>query len=139
MNKEQFRSLLSEKILILDGAMGTELQKRGFLDDIGSPEELNIKYPQRVAEIHRDYLEAGAEVVIANTFGANSRKLADYNLQSKIVEINQSGIKLAREVASKYNAFVAGDIGPVGSYIAPLGAISFTQAYDCFAEQVKAL
>src|SRR3989339_669792 len=80
MKREQFRQLLSERIVILDGAMGTELQKRGFLDGAGAPEELNVKFPERIRAVHRDYLAAGADIIVTNTFGANRPKLSEYHL-----------------------------------------------------------
>ncbi|MCB4792227.1 MAG: homocysteine S-methyltransferase family protein [Elusimicrobia bacterium] len=139
MNKNDFKELVKERCLILDGAMGTELQKRGSLDGVGAPEELNLKYPERIAEIQKDYLEAGSDIIFANTFGANRHKLADYNLTDKLFEINQAGINNSKKLAKKYNAFVAGDIGPIGSYLEPLGATTFDSAYEIFAEQVKAI
>ena len=130
MTKDKFYELINNKILILDGAMGTELQKRGYLDGVGAPEEININNPEHIKEVHRDYLEAGANIILANTFGGNRHKLDDYKLGDKLIELNQSAIKNAREVANKYNAFVAGDIGSIGSYLKPLGPTTFDQAYD---------
>jgi 5-methyltetrahydrofolate--homocysteine methyltransferase len=139
MDRNAFKKLISERILILDGAMGTELQKRGFLDGVGAPEELNLRYPERIKEVQEDYLRAGSNIIIANTFGANRHKLADYGLQDRIEELNMAGVRISREVAQKYNAFVAGDMGPIGAYLSPLGPISFDQAYELFAEQAHAL
>ena len=139
MNKNEFKRLLSERVLILDGAMGTELYRRGHLSDIGAPEELNLKYPKRLQEVYRDYLEAGSEFILTNSFGANRLKLAEYKLDGKLVEVNQSAVKIARETASKYSALVAADIGPIGCYLQPLGTVSFEEAYEIFSEQVRAL
>ena len=139
MNKEKFRELLKKQILILDGAMGTQLQKLGYLNDAIAPEELNLKFPEYIAEVHRSYLEAGANVITTNTFGANEKKLSDYNLQNKLDEINIAGVKIARKEAEKFNAFVFADMGPVGSYLEPLGPLTFDQTYAIFAKQAKAL
>jgi 5-methyltetrahydrofolate--homocysteine methyltransferase len=139
MNPTEFKKLLSERVIILDGAMGTELQKRGFLDDIGAPEELNINHPERLSAVYADYLAAGAEIILANTFGANRMKLADYNLAAKLGELNRAGIAVARRTAKNFNALVAADIGPLGTYLRPLGSVTFDQAYDVFAEQVREL
>jgi Methionine synthase I (cobalamin-dependent), methyltransferase domain len=139
IDKKTFQKLLSERVLIMDGATGTELQKRHFLDDVGAPEELNLKFPERLAEIHRDYLEAGADVILANTFGANKRKLAEYDLADRLSEINEKGIAIARKEACRFGALVAADIGPLGAYLSPLGQLGFDEAYALFAEQVKTL
>ncbi|MFC1501712.1 homocysteine S-methyltransferase family protein, partial [Elusimicrobiota bacterium] len=139
MNKTDFKKLILEKIIILDGASGTELQKRGFLKDIGAPEELNLKYPERMQAIYKDYLDAGSDAILTNTFGANRMKLKDYGLENRLEEINIKGVEIAREVAKKYNALVIGDISSLGSYLTPLGPVSFDKAYEAFAEQVRAL
>jgi 5-methyltetrahydrofolate--homocysteine methyltransferase len=139
MDKKQFKELINERVLILDGAMGTELQKRGFLEGVGAPEELNLKAPEKISAVQKDYLDAGADIILANTFGANRHKLADYGLSDKLVIINQAAINNSKALAKPYNAFVAGDIGPIGSYLEPLGPVTFDSAYDIFSEQVKAM
>ncbi len=126
---------LKEKILVLDGGMGTELQKRGFTK--GCPDELNIKNPELVKAVHKSYADAGANIIITNTFGANRIKLKQYKLQDKVKEINEAGVKIVRE--SCPNCLVAGDIAPLGAYIEPLGTLTFDEAYSVYAEQVKAL
>ncbi len=139
MDKKEFRKLISEKIIILDGATGTELQKRNFLDGIRAPEELNIKYPERIQAVYSDYFSSGSDAVLSNTFGANRLKLKDFGLENRLEEINIKGIALAKQAAKKYNGLVIGDIGPLGSYLTPLGPVSFDQAYEIFAEQAKAI
>jgi 5-methyltetrahydrofolate--homocysteine methyltransferase len=135
----RFLNALKKNILILDGAMGTELQKRGFLDDCVCPEELNIKSPEKIQAVHQDYLEAGSQVIFTNTFGANRLKLSEFGLEGKLDLINRQGIRNARTLAEKCGAFVGADVGPIGAYISPLGNISFDEAYNLFAEQVKSL
>lgn len=126
---------LKENILVLDGGMGTELQKKGFVK--GSPDELNIKDPELVKSVHKSYADAGANIIITNTFGANRIKLKQYKLQDKVKEINEAAVKNVRE--SCPNCLVAGDIAPLGAYLEPLGTLTFDEAYDVYSEQVKAL
>jgi 5-methyltetrahydrofolate--homocysteine methyltransferase len=126
---------LKEKILLLDGGMGTELQKKGFVK--GCPDELNIKDPAIVKAVHKSYADAGADIIITNTFGANRIKLKEYNLQGKVKEINEAAVKLVRSACP--GCLVAGDIAPLGAYLEPLGKITFDEAYAAYAEQVKAL
>ena len=135
MDKDKLLKLLNEKILVIDGAMGTELQKRGFTK--GCPDELNIKDPELIKSIHKAYADAGADIIETNTFGANRLKLKEYKLQDKVKEINKAAIKNVRE--SCPNCLVAGDIGPLGDMIEPLGKLTFDQAYEAFKEQAEAL
>lgn len=133
----RFLEELNKRILVMDGAMGTQLMERGV-----KPEDCfdaqNLTKPEAVKEIHKAYVKAGADIIETNTFGANRIKLADYKLENKVKEINLAAVKLAREaVGSK--GFVAGSIGPLGKMIDPLGEVTFEQAYAVFAEQAKAL
>ncbi len=139
MNKLEFKKLLNEKILILDGATGTELQKYNFLEGVSTPEELNIKFPERIKQIYSSYIDAGSDVILANTFGANKLKLAQYNLENKIEDIIHAGVNIAKEEASRTGAFVAGDISSLGGYLYPLGNISFDTAYETFKQQAQIL
>ncbi len=135
MKKEEFKKLLSEKILILDGATGTQLQKLGYMQDVATAEELNIKYPERISAVHASYIEAGSDIIFSNTFGANKLKLAHYSLENKIEEIIEKGVLIAKNEAKKTNALVAGDISSVGSYLQPLGPVSIDDAFDAFRQQ----
>lgn len=139
MKKEEFKKLLSEKILILDGATGTELHKLGFMEGISTAEELNIKYPERIRQVHASYISAGSDIIFSNTFGANKLKLAHYNLENKIEEIIEKGVLIAKEAAAKTNALVAGDISSVGSYLQPLGPVSFDNSFEAFRQQALLL
>jgi 5-methyltetrahydrofolate--homocysteine methyltransferase len=139
MNKLEFKELLREKVLILDGATGTQLQKLGFLKDVSTPEELNIKYPERIRQIYSSYISSGSDIILANTFGANKLKLKQYNLVDKMSDIIHAGVSIAKEEANKTNSFVAGDISSIGSYLYPLGAVSFDNAYEAFKEQAQIL
>ena len=131
---------LSMETILADGAMGTMLHARG----IGFEkcfDELNLANPPAVAEIHRAYIEAGAQLIISNTFGANRFKLAKHGLEDHVVQINRAGVDLAKRVvaASFRDVLVAGDVGPLGVRIAPFGRVQPEQARAAFAEQIKAL
>ena len=126
------------EIMILDGAMGTELQAAG-LPLGGVPEVWNIEHPEKVTDIHRRYIEAGSQVVYANTFGANRLKMAKtgYSVQTLIVAAIGNARAAVIE-AGKPETKVALDIGPIGRLISPLGDLAFEEAYDIFAEEVRA-
>jgi homocysteine S-methyltransferase len=101
-------------------------------------DELNLSAPALVKEIHDSYVQAGAEIIESNTFGANAYRLAPYGLVEKLLEINRAGVRLARESAGE-NAWVAGSVGPLGVRIEPLGPTSFQEARAAFKQQVTAL
>lgn len=124
-------NLLGKKLLFIDGAMGTMLGKCDCL-----PEILNIKDSERIKDIHLSYLEAGADIITTNTFGANALKLEGSGYSVK--EIVESGVKNARECADKYGAFVTLDIGPSGKLLSPMGDLPFEKAYALFSEMVIA-
>ncbi len=134
---ENILSRIKRGILILDGAMGTELYKRG-LDPFAIPEELNLVNPKMIIDVHKDYLEAGADIITTNTFGGNRYKLTLKGLGDKVYEINRKGAEIARTIA-KDKAYVAGSMGPIGKMIAPLGDISFEEAVSYYKEQGEAL
>ncbi len=116
---------------LIDGGMGTELQKRG-LKPGGLPELLNLSDPELVCSVHRDYVNAGAEIITANTFGANSKKLGS---AGSVREVIRAGIDLARKAGAPK---VALDIGPTGALLEPMGTMSFEEAYALFKEQAEA-
>jgi 5-methyltetrahydrofolate--homocysteine methyltransferase len=134
---QSFRDALKSRVLVLDGAMGTLLQERG-LKTGQSPEEMNLVRPEVVASVHRDYVDAGADIIVTNTFGGSRFKLAHFGLESKLEEINRRGVEIAREVAGD-KAYVAGSIGPTGQFVEPLGEIPFDEMVAVFAEQAAAL
>ena len=104
-------------------------------------DELNLTNPALVAEIHRDYIEAGAQIVLSNTFGANRYKLAEHGLEAQVAEINRAGVELARRVvlASFKDVLVAGDVGPLGVRLVPFGRVTKEEARAAFAEQIVPL
>ncbi|TGU74354.1 5-methyltetrahydrofolate--homocysteine methyltransferase [Geomonas terrae] len=135
--KMPFMQAVKERVLVLDGAMGTMLQERG-LKPGQSPEEMNLTAPEVVAGVHRAYLEAGADIIVTNTFGGTKAKLEHYGLGDQVTCINAEAVRLAREVCGE-NAYVAGSIGPTGRFVEPVGDMSFDEAYGMFQEQAKAL
>lgn len=123
-----------DKFLFFDGAMGTMLQKRG-LKTGQLPEELNIKNPEILYNIHREYLNSGSNIVSANTFGANRHKFK--NSEYKLEEIIRAAVKTAKNSTSGMEEkYVALDIGPIGTLLSPLGTLSFDDAYNIFKEQI---
>ncbi len=130
--------------VLCDGAMGTMLYARGVFIN-RCYDELNVSQPELVRAIHAEYLQAGAEVVETNTFGANRFRLEHYGLRDKVREINLAGVKLARECVEQIrekqasDAYVAGAMGPLGVRLEPLGKVGLDEARAAFGEQVRAL
>jgi len=134
--KGHILDVLQGRIIVCDGAMGTMLQEQGL--SLGEcPEYWNLTKPKVITEIHKKYVDAGADMILTNTFGANRVKLSKFNLESKIKEMNISGVKNARS-ASK-DVFVAGDIGPTGQLMEPYGFLKESEALDVFTEQAEYL
>jgi homocysteine S-methyltransferase len=142
MSGNKFFRLLSqaEMPLLGDGAMGTMLNARGAGFD-RCFDALNLEQPALVAEVHHAYIEAGAQIIQTNTFGANRFKLASHGLEEQVAEINRAGVELARRVvlASFKQVLVAGDVGPLGVRLAPYGRVGPEQARQAFNEQIQAL
>lgn len=126
--------------LLADGAMGTMLHARGIAFDTCF-DYLNVEHPTMVAEIHQAYVEAGARLIVTNSFGANRYKLAQHGLEEDLREINAAAVKLAKQVvaASGKEVFIAGDVGPLGVRLAPFGRVKPEQAQEAFAEQITVL
>src|SRR6266702_960468 len=117
--------------------MGTMLQEHG-LKPGQSPEELNLTMPEVVAGVHREYLQAGADIIVSNTFGGNRLKLAHYGLENRLREINAGGVAIARQVAGN-GAYVGASIGPTGKFVEPVGDITFDAMAAIYREQAEAL
>ena len=132
--------LASGEPLLADGAMGTLLHARGVPID-ACFDELNLTRPDLVAEIHREYIEAGARLIETNTFGANPFKLAAHGLETKLEDVNAAAVRLARHAAEapKDAVLVAGSVGPLGVRLAPFGRIQPEQAAAAFRRQIAAL
>ena len=129
---------IKQSAVLCDGAMGTLLYSKGIFIN-RSYDELNLSQPELIRGLHRDYLQAGAEIIETNTFGANSFRLARHSLADKVRDINLAGARLAREAAKSFDVWVAGSVGPLGTRIEPLGKTSFDEARDSFREQIQAL
>src|SRR5690606_8974960 len=104
-------------------------------------DELNLSRPELIAQVHRDYVSAGSELVETNTFSANRYKLADYGLADRVRDINRAGARLAREAAEAagHDVYVAGSLGPLGVGLQPYGRTRAEDARAAFAEQIGAL
>ena len=124
--------------VLCDGAMGTLLYSKGIFIN-RCYDELNLSQPDLIRGIHQEYLQAGAEIIETNTFGANSFRLSKHGCVDKLAEINRKGARLAREAAKSFDALVAGAVGPLGVRIEPLGKISLAEAREAFREQIAAL
>ena len=136
VNTVDFRELLKNKeFVLLDGAMGTMIQKSGVEYD-SVPETLNITHPKLIESFHKSYVDAGSDVVYANTFGANAYKLKDSGYT--VEEIIGAGVRNAKEAVSGTGALVALDLGPVGQLMEPAGAMTFEQAYEYYKQQIIA-
>ncbi len=134
--KSRIIHLLKNNILILDGAWGTELQKRGMPPGV-CPESWIMEHPETVQEIHRAYALAGADIVYACTFGANRLKLGEYGIEN-VRDVNRTIARLARTAVGR-QTFVAGDIGSTGRFVEPFGDLAFEEAVAVFKEQVLGL
>jgi len=140
MNRRAFKEKLSDGVLLLDGAMGTVLHGRGVPFD-QCFDELNLRNPAMVADVHRGYINAGSDIIETNSFGANRFKLAQHGLEDAVVEVNRAAVAVARrEIVSSYKpVLLAGSVGPLGVRLAPLGRVKKTEAEDAFKEQVNSL
>src|SRR5215475_9766641 len=143
-NYGEARRLFHGTPVLSDGAMGTMLYARGVFIN-RCYDELNLSQPEMVREVHSEYLQAGAQVIETNTFGANAYRLEHFGLGDKVREINLAGARLARQAVTQIRdkqateAYVAGAIGPLGVRLEPLGKIGLDEARIAFAEQISAL
>lgn len=135
-----FQDTLKTKTpLLFDGAIGTELYKRGIFIN-RCFEDANLSNPDLLLELHRDYLKAGANILSTNSWGANRLKLKEHNLDDKLELINTRAVELVKKaIGHEYEAFIAGCVGPLGVHIEPMGSTSYIEAQEIFAEQISAL
>jgi homocysteine S-methyltransferase len=140
----QFADIFASRPLLADGAMGTVLYARGVFIN-RCYDELNLSDPGLILAVHEEYLQAGAEIVETNTFGANRFRLGRHGLAEKVNEINAAGVRIAREAVAHLKdkqageAWVAGSVGPLGVRLEPLGKTGLDEARAAFAEQIRAL
>ncbi|HSF98392.1 MAG TPA: homocysteine S-methyltransferase family protein [Ornithinibacter sp.] len=131
-------TLLADRPAVFDGGYGWLLQERGL--PVGDcAESWNLTNPDAVARLHDEYAAAGARILTTNTFGATEPRLAAHGLSGRAEEVNRAGAAIARGVADRYGALVAGDIGPTGELLDPLGTLTSEGASALFAEQVRGL
>jgi homocysteine S-methyltransferase len=140
----QFADIFASHPVLADGAMGTVLYARGVLIN-RCYDELNLSDPDLILSIHEEYLQAGAEILESNTFGANRFRLGRHGLADKVNEINAAGVRIARQAVERLKgkqageAWVAGAVGPLGVRLEPLGKTGLDEARAAFAEQIAAL
>src|ERR1039457_5371414 len=140
----KFADIFASRPVLADGAMGTVLYARGvFINRCF--DELNLSDPGMILSVHEEYLQAGAEILETNTFGANRFRLTRHGLSAKVAEINAAGVELAKQAVAHLKekqageAWVAGSIGPLGVRLEPLGKTGLDEARAAFAEQIRAL
>ncbi|MCK4798776.1 MAG: homocysteine S-methyltransferase family protein [Spirochaetes bacterium] len=137
MTVKEFYKILQQKILILDGATGTQLQKRGMPKGV-CPEQWVVDNPDVLIDIQREYKQSGSDVVYTCTLGATSLKLEEFGLENKAYELNKRLAQISREAMGN-DGYVAGDMAPTGKFIEPFGDIPFEKAVDTYKEQATGL
>lgn len=132
--------LAAHPVLLADGGMGTGLFAQGLTTG-DSPELWNLEQPERVAAVHRSFVEAGSDIILTNSFGGNRHRLKLHQAQDRVAELNRAAARVAREVAdaAPRPVLVAGSMGPTGELIVPLGPLTMEEAAAAFAEQARAL
>src|ERR1700723_3438470 len=142
--KNRLTEIFGTRTVLCDGAMGTSLYARGIFIN-RCYDELNLSQPELVRTIHEEYLQAGAEVIETNTFGANALRLQRYGFADKVFEINRAGVELARKAVNQRadkqstKAWIAGAVGPLGVRLEPLGKTGLDEARAAFAGQIGIL
>ncbi|MFN4010511.1 MAG: betaine--homocysteine S-methyltransferase [Pannonibacter sp.] len=137
----KLETLLAEKgVLLADGATGTNLFQMGLTSG-DAPELWNVDEPEKIKALHRAFVEAGADILLTNTFGANRHRMKLHKAEDRVVELNAAAARLARAVADEVEreVLIAGSIGPTGELLAPLGALTYEGAVAAFAEQIEGL
>lgn len=131
---------LKERVVVMDGAMGTQLMARGFASET-CPEEWNVTHADVVADIHRAYFAAGAEIVLTNTLGGTRAKLAHHGREDRVATYNAAAARVAAAVrdSDAPGRLVGGDVGPTGRFLKPMGDLTPEEMRDMFAEQAAAL
>ena len=132
--------LETRAVLLADGATGTNYMERGL--GPGEPPELwNTEHPERVTQLHQDFVDAGADIILTNSFGGTRHRLKLHHAQDRVHELNRRAAEIARAVADQAprKVITAGSVGPTGELLIPLGAMSYEDAVDSFVEQIKGL
>ncbi len=134
---KKITDILGKKVIIGDGSMGALLESR--LSGPFIPDELNLSNPELIRDIHREYARAGADFITTNTFGASPLKLREISLEKRFGAINREAVRIARSIAEKNRIWVAGNLGPCGKLIEPLGEMEFSQVRQNFSRQAREL
>ncbi len=129
--------IAGRKVLVTDGAWGTELAKKGLGAELGCPELLNVDNTGPLLEVGKSYVGAGSDIILTNTFGGNPFKLKKYGLDERLEELNEAGVRVSKEAAGK-DCRVFGSIGPTGEFLAPLGLVTEEEMIEALARQVRA-
>jgi 5-methyltetrahydrofolate--homocysteine methyltransferase len=138
---DRLTSLLAERPwLLADGATGSNLFERGLRSG-DAPELWNTEHPERIAELHRAFVEAGADIILTNSFGGTRHRLKLHKAEERVAELNEQAARIARAEADRAGrvVLVAGSMGPTGEILEPLGPLSLEAAREAFAEQAAAL
>lgn len=140
MKKEQFQTLLQQKIIVLDGATGTNLQKAGMPTGV-CPEQWILDHPDVLVDLQTDYINAGSNIVYAPTFSGNRIKLEEYGLQDRLEEINTRLVELSKKAVARtgYRAYVAGNLTMTGRQLYPIGKLMPEELIDVYKEQIRCL
>ncbi len=141
MTTDRLTPLLAQRPwLLADGAMGSNLFARGLTSG-EAPELWNTEHPQRIRELQRSFIEAGADIILTNSFGGNRHRLKLHQAEGRVAELNEAAASLARAEADRQDrvVLVGGSMGPTGEILAPLGPLSAAEARESFAEQAAAL
>lgn len=140
MTKEQFRTLIQQKILVLDGATGTNLLKAGMPIGV-CPEKWILENPEVLVKLQTDYINAGSNIIYAPTFSGNRIKLEEYGLEKDLEKMNKELVALSKEAVAKtgYRAYVAGDLTMTGRQLYPIGTMTLEELIDVYKEQITCL
>lgn len=141
MDRSRLEELIDKKgALLADGATGTTLFDMGLTSG-DAPELWNADEPEKIRTLHRQFADAGADIILTNTFGCNAHRLKLHNAQARVHELNRLGVELAKDVCGEAgrDILVAGSIGPTGELLIPLGALSYEDCVAAFAEQIEGL
>ena len=141
MSEPALRSFLPRRACSwADGATGTTLFSMG-LESGDAPELWNVDHPDRIAALHRGFVEAGADIILTNSFGGTRHRMKLHNAQDRVHELNRAAAEIARSVADAAGrkVIVGGSVGPTGELLQPLGAMTYDEAVEAFREQIEGL
>jgi len=139
MNSHEFSDLLSKKkIIVADGATGTNLFQRGLERGV-TAEDWVIDNPEKIKKLHLDFIEAGAEIILTSTFGGSEIRLEQSGLRDKYEQVNHAAVTLAKEAVKNTRVLIAGSMGPLGQMIKPLGTLEIRKAESYYARQASVL